>query len=93
MTAPARADNALAPISNGQVWFCRMFSSTSVFRFRGAILKVAFEPYPHLHVLVPEVIEKRNIRRTPRCPGRAAGGSGVDVRKRLAHWAAGQFFQ
>jgi hypothetical protein len=66
MTAPARPDKALAPISNGQVWFCRMFSSTSVFRFRGAILKVAFEPYPHLHLLVPEVIEKRNIRRTPR---------------------------
>jgi PilZ domain/Flagellar protein YcgR len=66
MTAPARPDKALAPISQGQVWFCRMFSSTSVFRFRGAILKVAFEPYPHLHVLVPEVIERRNIRRTPR---------------------------
>ncbi len=66
MTAPARPDKALAPVSNGQVWFCRMFSSTSVFRFRGAILKVAFEPYPHLHVLVPEVIEKRNIRQTPR---------------------------
>jgi PilZ domain-containing protein/flagellar protein YcgR len=66
MTAPARPDKALAPISKGQVWFCRMFSSTSVFRFRGAILKVAFDPYPYVHILVPEVIEKRLIRQLPR---------------------------
>jgi PilZ domain/Flagellar protein YcgR len=66
MTAPARPDKALAPISKGQVWYCRMFSSTSVFRFRGAILKVAFEPYPYLHILVPEVIEKRLVRQLPR---------------------------
>jgi hypothetical protein len=66
MTAPTRPDKALAPISKGQVWYCRMFSSTSVFRFRGAILKVAFEPYPYLHILVPEVIEKRLIRQLPR---------------------------
>jgi hypothetical protein len=66
MTAPARADKALAAITKGQVWFCRMFSSTSVFRFRGAILKVAFEPYPYVHILVPEVIEKRLIRQLPR---------------------------
>jgi PilZ domain/Flagellar protein YcgR len=66
MTAPARSDKALAAISKGQVWFCRMFSSTSVFRFRGAILKVAFDPYPYLHILVPEVIEKRLIRQLPR---------------------------
>jgi hypothetical protein len=66
MTAPSGPDKALAPVSKGQVWFCRMFSSTSVFRFRGAILKVAFEPYPHLHILVPEVIEKRLIRQLPR---------------------------
>lgn len=66
MTAPARPDKALAPVSKGQVWYCRMFSSTSVFRFRGAILKVAFDPYPYLHILVPEVIEKRLIRQLPR---------------------------
>ncbi len=66
MTAPARPDKALAPISKGQVWYCRMFSSTSVFRFRGAILKVAFEPYPYLHILVPDVIEKRLVRQLPR---------------------------
>ena len=52
--------------SDLQVWFCRMFSSTSVFRFRGAILKVAFDPYPYVHILVPEVIEKRLIRQLPR---------------------------
>jgi hypothetical protein len=66
MTAPARPDKALAAISKGQVWYCRMFSSTSVFRFRGAILKVAFEPYPYLHILVPDTIEKRLVRQLPR---------------------------
>jgi hypothetical protein len=66
MTAPVRPDKSLAAITKGQVWFCRMFSSTSVFRFRGAIMKVAFEPYPYLHILVPEVIEKRLIRQLPR---------------------------
>ena len=66
MSAPARPDKALAAITKGQVWFCRMFSSTTVFRFRGAILKVAFDPYPYVHILVPEVIEKRLIRHLPR---------------------------
>lgn len=66
MTAPARSDGALAPISKGQVWYCRMFSSTTVFRFRGAIQKVAYEPYPYLHVLVPETIEKQLVRQLPR---------------------------
>ena len=66
MTAPVRTDRSLAAITKGQVWFCRMFSSTSVFRFRGAIAKVAFEPYPYLHVVVPEVIEKRLVRQLPR---------------------------
>lgn len=66
MTAPARPDGSLATTSKGQVWYCRMFSATSVFRFRGAILKVAYEPYPYLHILVPEVIERQLIRELPR---------------------------
>jgi Flagellar protein YcgR/PilZ domain len=66
MSAPGRPDGALAPVSKGQVWYCRMFSSTTVFRFRGAIVKVAYEPYPYLHILVPEVIEKQIIRQLPR---------------------------
>ena len=66
MTAPVRPDKSLAAITKGQVWFCRMFSSTSVFRFRGAIAKVAFEPYPYLHLVVPEVIEKQLVRQLPR---------------------------
>ena len=74
MTAPVRADRSLAAITKGQVWFtCRMFSSTSVFRFRGAIVKVAFEPYPYLHVVVPEVIEKRLVRQLPRALVSLAG--------------------
>src|ERR1700742_4972968 len=59
MTAPARSDGALAPISKGQGWHCRVFSPTTFSRFRGPIQKVAYEPYPYLHVLVPETIEKQ----------------------------------
>jgi hypothetical protein len=66
MTAPTRSGGALAPIAKGQVWYCRMFSATTVFRFRGAILKVAYEPYPYLHILVPEVIEQQLVRQLPR---------------------------
>jgi hypothetical protein len=73
MTAPVRTDRSLAAITKGQVWFCRMFSSTSVFRFRGAIAKVAFEPYPYLHVIVPEIIEKRLVRQLPRALVSVAG--------------------
>ena len=73
MTAPVRPDKSLAAVTKGQVWFCRMFSSTSVFRFRGAIAKVAFEPYPYLHVVVPEVIEKQLVRQLPRALVSLAG--------------------
>ncbi len=66
MTAPVRSDNSLAPISKGQVWFCRMVSETSVHRFRGAIQQVAFDPYPYLHILVPVNIEQRLIHKLPR---------------------------
>lgn len=66
MTAPVRPDNSLAPISKGQVWFCRLTSGTQVYRFRGAILKVAFDPYPYLHVMVPNTIEERLVHKLPR---------------------------
>ncbi len=66
LSAPVRPDRELAPVSKGQVWFCRMSSTSRVLRFRGAIQKVAFDPYPYLHVLVPEVIEKRLIHLLPR---------------------------
>ncbi|HVW68139.1 MAG TPA: flagellar brake domain-containing protein [Steroidobacteraceae bacterium] len=66
MTAPVRPDNSLAPISKGQVWFCRVSSETKVHRFRGAVLKVAFDPYPYLHILVPTDIEQRLIQKLPR---------------------------
>jgi hypothetical protein len=66
MTAPVRPDRTLASISKGQVWFCRAFGSTTVLRFRGAIQKVAYDPYPYLHILVPAVIETQLIRQLPR---------------------------
>jgi hypothetical protein len=66
MTAPVHADKSLAPISKGQVWFCRMFGATTVLHFRGAVLKVALDPYPYVHIMVPEALEERLVRHVPR---------------------------
>jgi hypothetical protein len=54
VAAPVRSDGALVAVIAGQVWLCRTFQATSAFRFRGTVLRVAFEPFPHVHVEVPE---------------------------------------
>ena len=49
-----------------QTWLCRAFQSTSAFRFNGIVLKVVFEPFPHLHLEVPRTVEQRKIRNRTR---------------------------
>src|SRR6266702_8073058 len=66
VAAPARADGALVAVIAGQVWLCRTFQATSAFRFHGTVLRVAFEPFPHVHVEVPRTVEKRKIRNRTR---------------------------
>jgi hypothetical protein len=66
MTAPVRADGSLVPVTPGQVWLCRTFQVTSAFRFRAVVQKVAFEPFPHLHLEAPKNVEKRKVRGRPR---------------------------
>lgn len=66
VTAPLLANGSLVAVTPGQVWLCRTFQVTSVFRFFAKVLKVAFEPYPHLHIEVPRQVEKRKIRGRPR---------------------------
>jgi hypothetical protein len=48
------------------MWLCRTFQSTSTFRFLGTVLKVLFEPFPHLFVEVPRTVEQRKIRNRTR---------------------------
>jgi len=64
--APVRSNGALVAIIAGQAWLCRTFQATSAFRFHGTVLRVAFEPFPHVHVEVPPAVEKRKIRNRTR---------------------------
>ena len=66
VTAPARADGQLVAVTAGQTWLCRTFQVTSAFRFRAAVLKTVFEPFPHLHLEAPKQVEHRKIRGQPR---------------------------
>ena len=66
VTAPVRTDGSLVAVTPGHVWLCRTFQVTSAFRFRSAVLKVAFEPFPHLHLEAPKSVEKRKVRGRPR---------------------------
>jgi hypothetical protein len=66
LTAPVGADGSLVAVTPGQVWLCRTFQVTSAFRFRSPVLKVAFEPFPHIHLEAPKNVEKRKVRGRPR---------------------------
>ena len=66
VAAPVRPDGALVPVIAGQAWLCRTFQATCAFRFHGTVLRVAFEPFPHVHVEVPQTVEKRKIRNRTR---------------------------
>jgi hypothetical protein len=60
--APVRANGSLAAAAAGQVWLCRTLQVTSAFKFSATVLKVAFEPFPHLHLLPTPKIARRKIR-------------------------------
>ena len=66
VAAPVRSDGALVAVIAGQVWLCRTFQATCAFRFHGTVLRVAFEPFPHVYIEVPRVVEKRKIRNRTR---------------------------
>jgi len=66
LTAPRRPNGSLVSVSVGQSWMCRAFQMTSAFRFRSTVLKVVFEPYPHVHIEAPKHVERRTVRGRPR---------------------------
>jgi hypothetical protein len=66
LTAPRRPDGRLVSVAVGQVWHCRAFQMTSAFRFRSPVIKVVFEPFPHVHIEAPQHVERRTVRGRPR---------------------------
>lgn len=60
--APVRANGSLVGATAGQTWLCRTFQITSAFKFFSTVLKVAYEPFPHLHLAAPPKLEKRKVR-------------------------------
>jgi hypothetical protein len=66
LSAPVNKENVLLPIVKDEIWLCRLFNATTVFRFLGRILKVAYEPIPYIHVELPKSIERRMVRKQPR---------------------------
>ncbi len=66
LTAPRQANGSLVSVTVGQVWLCRAFQMTSAFRFRSAVIKVVFEPFPHVHINAPQHVERRTVRGRPR---------------------------
>jgi hypothetical protein len=66
LTAPMRADGSWVTVIEGQPWVFRTLYHTAALRFQARVLKVAFEPFPHLHVIAPAAIERRNVRKAAR---------------------------
>jgi Flagellar protein YcgR/PilZ domain len=66
LTAPTNKENVLIPIAKDDVWLCRLFNTTTVFRFMGRVLKVGYDPIPYIHMELPKEVERRMVRRQPR---------------------------
>jgi hypothetical protein len=66
LSTPVSKGGLLVPISRDEVWMIRLFNATTVFRFKSRVVKVALDPVPHLHIELPQIIERRMVRRQPR---------------------------
>jgi len=66
LTAPMRSEGSWVTVIEGQPWVFRTLYHTTAMRFQAQILKSVFEPFPHLHVVVPATIERRAVRKAAR---------------------------
>jgi hypothetical protein len=66
VTAPVNPDGSLVPVQPGQTWVCRTFQMISAFRFSTVVVKVAFDPFPHLCLKLQKDVEQRRVRNAPR---------------------------
>jgi len=73
ITAPVNTDGTLVAVLAGQAWLCRTFQVTSAFRFNAVATKVAFEPFPYLHLRLQRQVEQRKVRGAPRAKVSVSG--------------------
>lgn len=66
LTAPTREDRTFVSVTEGQTWLFRTFYATAAFRFNAVIQKVLFDPFPYLHIQLPQMIDMRLVRKMPR---------------------------
>ncbi len=73
VTAPVNPDGSIVPVQLGQSWVCRTFQMISAFRFAGVVVKVAFDPFPHVCLKLQKDVEQRRVRMSPRARTSLAG--------------------
>ncbi len=66
ITAPAKPDRSIVPVSEGQTWIFRMMYLTAAVKFNGTIRKIQFEPIPVMNISLPKQVELRHVRTSPR---------------------------
>ena len=66
LTAPTREDRSFVAVTEGQTWLFRTFYATAAFRFNAVVQKVLFDPFPYLHIQLPQMIDMRLVRKMPR---------------------------
>jgi len=68
LEAPKRADRSLVEVREGETWVFRALYHRTALRFQAPILRVAVEPLPHLHVQLPQYVERRTVPGAARVP-------------------------
>jgi hypothetical protein len=66
LTAPTREDRTFVSVTEGQTWLFRTFYAMAAFRFNAVVQKVLFDPFPYLHIQLPQMIDMRLVRKTQR---------------------------
>jgi hypothetical protein len=66
ITAPAKPDRSIVPVTEGQTWIFRMMYLTAAVKFNGTVRKVQFEPTPLMNISLPKQVELRHVRASPR---------------------------
>ena len=66
ITAPTKADRSIVPVNEGQTWTFRMMYLTAAVKFTSTVRKVQFEPIPTMNVSLPNQVELRHVRSSPR---------------------------
>jgi hypothetical protein len=68
LEAPKQADASLVDVREDDVWVFRSLHHRTALRFQARVLLVAPKPLPHLHVQLPEAVERRTVRSATRVP-------------------------